>query len=104
MFLHHVNATLIIALTMTGCASTSSVIDPEKTSDRAASATHTDDDGAFGSAVYLEGAAPNQIVKCRESTTTGSRLRRTICGRGRDDSALFGLINRGSSAPPGQNK
>ena len=103
MFWHQVGSTLIIAATMTGYASTSSVIEPEKTSDRAVSATHTEDDGAIGSADYLEGAAPNQIVKCRESTTTGSRLRRTICGRGRDDSALFGLINRGSVVPPGQN-
>ena len=105
MFWHQVGSTLIIATIMTGCASTStpSAIEPEKTRDRAVSVTHTDDDGAIGSAVYLEGAAPNEIVKCKESTTTGSRLRRTTCGRGRDDSALFGLINRGSVVPPGQN-
>ncbi len=65
MFWHQVGSTLIIAATMTGCASTSSFIEPEKTSDRAVSATHTDDDGAIGSADYLEGAAANQIVKCR---------------------------------------
>ena len=103
MFWHHVGSTLVIVTIVAGCASAPIATGPEKTNDRAVPATHTDDDGTIGSAVYLEGAAPNQIVKCRESTTTGSRLRRTICGRGRDDSALFGLINRGSVVPPGQN-
>ena len=104
MFWHQVGSTLIIAAIMTGCASTStpSAIEPEKTRDRAVPVTHTND-GSIGDSGYLKGAAPNEIVKCRESTTTGSRLRRTTCGRGRDDSALFRLINRGSVGPPGQS-
>lgn len=103
MFWHQIVSTMIIAATVTGCAATPSAIVPEKTSGWAVSATHTDDDGAIGSADYLEGAAPDEIVECRNATITGSRLRRTICGRGRDDSELFGLINRGSGVPPGQD-
>lgn len=103
MFWRHVNATLIFGAILSGCTSTSSVKQPKDTSDQTEAVTHSTDDGSIGQAIYLDGADPNDIAKCRKVATTGSRLRRTVCSHPKDDSDLFGVIDTTGTYGTGSN-
>jgi hypothetical protein len=65
--------------------------------DEPAMTAQTTESGTDG---YLDGASPDQVIKCRKVETIGSRLSKTVCGPMRDDSALLGVIDQGGTREP----
>ena len=97
MFWHQASSTLVIATITAGCISAPIANEPEeKANDQSVSVSHPDDD-AVAYDDYYNGAATPKVVKCEKVATSGSRLKRVICGRGKDDSDLFSVIDTGGS-------
>ena len=99
MFLHQLASTLVIATIMAACASAPTDIRPETTNDPPTLASHAADD-AIGDDDYLDGAAPDEIIKCRRVKLTGSRLPKRVCGPMKNDRALFDLVDSGGYEEP----
>lgn len=97
MFWQQAGSTLVIATIMTGCTSAPMTIEPEKmTNDQSISANHPDDDSVAYDG-YFNGASTHEVAKCEKVATSGSRLKRLTCVRGKDQSDLFSVIDTGGS-------
>jgi len=85
-----------IAAILTGCAS----VPTDTESDLGANDTANVDRAVFDSPVvntnYLGGAGPESIRACRKEATTGSYVKRMVCGPKRDDRNLLAVI----TSPP----
>ena len=92
MFCRHVGITFFAAAIVAGCVSAPREIESENAVD----IDGTNHDGPVTDVNYLGGARPEGIRRCRKEASTGTYVKRIVCGPKRDDRNLLEVI----ASPP----
>ena len=96
MLCRYSGLTFIMATILGACASSPADIGSEGSASNAVGNDPMISDDGVSNVDYLSGADPESINKCRKEATTGTYVKRIVCGPIKDDRELLHVI----TSPP----